>query len=72
MVPDELLKDPEVKALAIKNLELEAALKEIDLAQKQRNEEVLINAQERGGRFDFVGIVMEGGVHFLFVMMFLL
>jgi ATP-dependent Clp protease protease subunit len=63
MVPDELLKDPEVKALAIKNLELEAALKEIDLAQKQRNEEVLINAQERGGRFDFVGIVMEGGVH---------
>ena len=63
MVPDELLKDPEVKALALRNLELEAKKSEIELAQLERNEQILVNAQERGGRFDFVGIVMEGGVH---------
>lgn len=63
MVPDELLKDPEIKALAIKNLTLEAQKAEIELAQMTRNEEILANAQERTGRFDFIGIVMEGGVH---------
>jgi ATP-dependent Clp protease protease subunit len=63
MVPDELLKDPEVKALALENLRLEAELKALDLAHKQRVEEIALNVQERSGRFDFVGIVMEGGVH---------
>jgi ATP-dependent protease ClpP protease subunit len=63
MVPDELYKDPEIKALALENLKLEAEMRKIDLAHKQRVEEIAVNAQERGGRFDFVGIVMEGGVH---------
>jgi ATP-dependent protease ClpP protease subunit len=63
VLPDALLADPEIKALALKNLELEAAKATLELAQMQRNEEILLNSQERGGRFDFVGIVMEGGVH---------
>jgi ATP-dependent Clp protease protease subunit len=63
MVPDELLKDPEIRALALRNLELEAQKSEIELAQMARNEEILVNSQERGGRFDLVGVIMEGGVH---------
>ena len=63
MVPDELLKDPELRAAALRQLDLEAKKAEIELKQLERNEEILSNAQERRGRFDFIGIVMEDGVH---------
>lgn len=64
MVPDELvLNDPELRELAKKTLQLEAEKKAIEVAQMSRNEEILLNSQERGGHFDFVGVVLEGGVH---------
>lgn len=64
MVPDEIiLNDPELRELAKKALELEVAQKEIAVAQASRNEEILVNSQERSGHFDFVGVVLEGGVH---------
>ena len=67
MVPDELLKDPEIRALALRALELEGNLKEIELAQAKRNEEILLASQERAGRFNLVGVIMEHTVHELMV-----
>lgn len=63
MVPDALLQDPEVKAQSLKLLDLEIRKGEIEYAQLARNEEVILNSGERNGRFELVGVIMEGGVH---------